>query len=157
MVNGKIYFLILFILLSIKVFAQTDSISKSGLNFRGGIGIFAMPGIYAEKNISKEISIEVGLLSWLIYSQGSVDIKFQLLSINNFKLKTGVGYGMEDLILYGNSYLFFPTIPIEIIYKSVSLEIQPGYLNKISRDEQGGIPIIVFLSYIFPKHIKMVK
>ncbi len=157
--------LILFVFYSLKSFSQTDSIAPKKLNFRIGVGIFCMPGIYLEKNISKELSIEAGGLSFLIFNEASIGLKYHLFGKNEFKIKAGVGCGMTALFWFEKSYpaksgkdiFILPVIPFEVIYKHSSLELQPGYTFKLSGDDEGKIPIIVFLSYIIPSHHKKVK
>jgi hypothetical protein len=156
MLSKQIFF---FILYSLKGFSQIDSITSRKINFRVGIGIFAMPGIYAEKNLSKVVTAEAGILSYLIISEASIGLKYHVAGKNNFKIKAGIGCGMAANIATeksnpyksGPSIYILPSIPIEFIYKSFSLELQQGYPINIAGDDRAKIPIIVFLSYIIPR------
>lgn len=143
---------------SLKIIAQVDSINTHKTNFRVGVGIFSIPGLYAEKNISEKISAEAGIISFFfIFSEASVGLKYHLIGKNNFKIKAGVGCGMEAYFWSaatnppksGMEIYILPVIPIEFIYKNLSLELQPGYPIKIAGSESG-IPLIAFLSYIIP-------
>lgn len=155
MSNLKILFFILFAFISLKDFAQVDSIIPQQINIRAGIGIFSIPGIYAEKNISKEMSVEAGIISCIFLSEASVGLKYHIFGKNKFRVKAGIGCGMTAYFWWaktdppksGKEIFILPVIPIEFIYKKFSLELQPGYPFRISGNDEAEIPIIVFLSY----------
>lgn len=155
MSNPIILFVILFAFSSLIVYSQVDSTIPRPINVRVGIGIFSLPGIYAEKNIFKEISAEAGIISCIFLSEASIGLKYHILGKNNFKIKAGIGCGMTAYFWWaktdppksGKDIFLLPVIPIEFVYKRFSLELQPGYPFKISGDDDTRIPIIVFLSY----------
>ena len=153
------FILITFFFGSLKVIAQLYSITSQKTNFRVGVGVFSIPGLYAEENLSKELSAEAGIITFfLIFSEASVGLKYQIFGKNNFKIKAGIGCGMtsyfwmeeKDPPASGKEIYILPVIPIEFIYKNFSLELQPGYPIKMSGDNEGKIPLIAFLSYIIP-------
>ena len=156
--NPKIFFIIFFASYSLHSFSQVDNNVWRKINYRIGIGIYSIPGFYAEKNISKEISAEAGILTFFILSDASVGIKYHIAGENNFKIKAGIGCGMMAYFWSEKSYppksgkdiYLMSAIPIEFIYKKISLELQPGYPIKIAGDNENKIPPIVFLSYIIP-------
>ena len=157
--------LILLIFYSLKSFSQTDSIPTKKLNYRIGVGIFCIPGLYVEKNIPKNLSIEAGLITFIFFNEASVGLKYQLLNKNDFRIKAGIGCGMTAFFWNEKTYpsrpikdiFILPLIPVEFSYKKVSLELQPGYPIKMAGSDEGKIPIIVFLSYINPPSSKNVR
>jgi hypothetical protein len=152
-----LYFLLTFF--SINTFAQVkDSIIvKRQFNYRVGFGIFSIPGVYIEKNLSNKISVEAGLISCIILNEASIGLKYQIYTKNNLKIKVGIGSGATAYFWWaktdppksGKEIYVLPSIPIEFIYKKYSLELQPGYPISINGSDEAKIPIIVFLSYIF--------
>jgi hypothetical protein len=150
-----LFILFLFAYNTIQVFAQTDSTNHYPIKYRFGISIFTMPGFFAEKNISKKISVEAGLLSLIFLSEACVGMKYQLAGKKKFKFKAGVGCGFTAYFWSAETYppksgqdiFLLPLVPLEFSYGRFSLEIQPGYPIKLEGDDEGAIPVIAFLSF----------
>lgn len=142
----KNIFIVIFIVCSIKVFSQNDSTHTALINLKAGAGNVGFAFI-TDLNLSKKISVQAGLMSLLFINRASLGLKYSVFR-KNIQIKTGAEYSIASVAFLENKTTWVLIgIPVEFIYKRLSVETQPALLFERKKYEE--FANVFVISYIF--------